>query len=149
MLGGFPPLILLTAAFTLAQATTTTTTTTYNESLYSVYEFGAGINDKQVLDRLLHKHRYDKRIKPKVKPLQVNILLRTITTLWKKIKNITTPILSYTVSGTFLVWYKVLSIIWNKYYTYQCYVLKDKIKHVHFLSVFLEKKGWPQNVNYL
>jgi hypothetical protein len=43
-----------------------------NETI-SVLKFGPGLTDKQILDRLLHKHRYDKRVKPKINPLRVNV----------------------------------------------------------------------------
>lgn len=35
--------------------------------------FSPNFNDKQIMDRLVHSQRYDKRIKPPVNPLQVNI----------------------------------------------------------------------------
>jgi len=36
-------------------------------------DFGPNLNDKQMLDRLLHHQRYDRRIRPSVQPLTVNI----------------------------------------------------------------------------
>jgi len=35
--------------------------------------FGPNLNDKQILDRILHPQRYDKRIKPSIRPLHVNV----------------------------------------------------------------------------
>ena len=66
---------LLLAMLTLLVLTTTTTATAvglqHNNESYSVMQFGPGLTDKQMLDRLLHKHRYDNRVKPKINPLQV------------------------------------------------------------------------------
>jgi len=39
----------------------------------TVPRFGHSLNDKQILDRMLHHQRYDKRIKPAVQPLHVNV----------------------------------------------------------------------------
>jgi len=36
-------------------------------------DFEPNLNDKQILDRLLHHQRYDKRIRPPVQPLNVNV----------------------------------------------------------------------------
>ena len=35
--------------------------------------FSGSLNDKQILDRLVHSQRYDRRIKPDIKPLHVNV----------------------------------------------------------------------------
>ena len=49
-----------------------------NETI-SVLNFGAGLTDKQMLDRLFHKHRYDKRVKPKLNPLKVKQYFKYIS----------------------------------------------------------------------
>ena len=50
--------LLLSCSSSLSQSTST---------------FSEALNDKQILDRLVHSQRYDRRIKPDIKPLHVNV----------------------------------------------------------------------------